>query len=147
APPFKSIINPDHKPFLAPSQMPRKIADFCRQTNQPAPNSPGEFIRTCLESLALTYRMTIEGLEEILGRKIQTIHIVGGGAQNELLNQMTADACQKEVIAGPTEATAIGNMLVTAISLGDIKNLSEGRAVVKQSFDVKHYERKQTGPW
>jgi rhamnulokinase len=147
AAPFKCVIDPNHKPFLTPGQMPRKIADFCAHTHQPAPASDGEFIRTCLESLALTYRMTIEGLEEVLGRKITTIHIVGGGAQNQLLNQMTADACAREVIAGPVEATAIGNMLVTAISLGDIKNLSEGRAVVKQSFDVKHYEPQAPTAW
>ena len=147
AAPFKAVIDPNHKPFLAPTQMPQKIADFCAQTHQPAPSSPGEFIRTCLESLALTYRMTIEGLEEVLGRRISTIHIVGGGAQNELLNQMTADACARPVIAGPVEATAIGNMLVTAISLGDIKNLEEGRAVVKQSFDVKRYEPQNTQQW
>ncbi len=91
--------------------------------------------------------MTIEGMEEVLGRRIGVIHIVGGGTQNELLNQMTADACARPVIAGPVEATAIGNMLVTAISLGDIKNLEEGRAVVKQSFDVKRYEPRNTAEW
>lgn len=147
ADPFRAIIDPNHKPFLAPGQMPRKIAEFCAHTHQALPTSPGEFIRTCLESLALTYRMTIEGLEDVLGRRISTIHIVGGGTQNELLNQMTADACARPVIAGPVEATAIGNMLVTAIALGDIKDLEQGRAVVKQSFDVKQYEPKNPTQW
>ena len=147
ATPFKAIIDLNHKPFLAPGQMPKKIAEFCTHTGQSCPSSPGEYIRTCLESLALTYRMTIEGMEEVLGRRIGVIHIVGGGTQNELLNQMTADACGRPVIAGPVEATAIGNMLVTAISLGEIKNLDEGRAVVKESFDVKRYEPRDAGEW
>jgi rhamnulokinase len=145
--PFAAIIDPDHKPFLSPGQMPAKIAAFCDKCGQPAPGSTGEFVRSCLESLALTYRKTIEGLEDVLGRQIGVIHIVGGGTQNELLNQMTADACNRPVIAGPVEATAIGNMLVTAIALGEVGNLEEGRAVVKQSFDVKRYEPKDTRSW
>jgi rhamnulokinase len=145
--PFAAVIDPDHKPFLSPGQMPAKIAAFCATTAQSAPASTGEVVRTCLESLALTYRKTIEGLEDVLGRKIGVIHIVGGGTQNELLNQMTADACNRPVIAGPVEATAIGNMLVTAIALGDIGNLEEGRAVVKESFDVKRYDPKDTRSW
>ena len=147
AKPFAAVIDPDHAPFIAPGQMPDKIAAFCRKTGQTAPASPGETVRTCLESLALTYRKTIEGLEDVLGRRIAVIHIVGGGTQNELLNQMTADACNRPVVAGPVEATAIGNMLVTAIALGDIKNLGEGRAIVKASFDVKRYEPKDTAAW
>jgi rhamnulokinase len=147
APPFKSLIDPDHTPFLSPGQMPQKIKDFCRKTNQPVPESSGEYVRTCLESLALTYRKTIEGLEDILGRKLATIHIVGGGTQNELLNQMTADATNRQVITGPIEATAIGNMLVCAIAKGDLKNLAEARQVVKNSFPVKPYTPKETNAW
>ncbi|HEY7116254.1 MAG TPA: rhamnulokinase family protein [Tepidisphaeraceae bacterium] len=144
---FKAVIDPDHKPFLSPGQMPQKISEFCRKTGQPTPASPGEFVRTCLESLALTYRKTIEGLEEVLGRRIAVIHIVGGGTQNELLNQMTADACGRPVAAGPVEATAIGNMLVTAIALGEIGDLAQGRQIVRDSFDVKRYEPKNAAAW
>ncbi len=147
AKPFVAAVDPDHQPFISPGQMPAKIAAFCQKTGQTAPASPGEVVRTCLESLALTYRKTIEGLEEILGRRIGVIHIVGGGAQNELLNQMTADACNRPVVAGPVEATAIGNMLVTAIALGDIKNLDEARTIVKASFDVKRYESRNSSAW
>jgi rhamnulokinase len=147
AKPFKAILDPDHKPFLTPGQMPRKITEFCARTAQETPYSPGEFVRTCLEGLALTYRKTLDGLEDVLGKKITTIHIVGGGAQNELLNQMTADACNRPVVAGPVEATAIGNMLVTAMALGDIANLADARAIVRKSFDVKRYEPKTTKPW
>jgi sugar (pentulose or hexulose) kinase len=145
--PFAALIDPDHKPFLSPGQMPQKIADFCAKTGQSAPASAGEVVRTCLESLALTYRKTIDGLEQVLGRKMGVIHVVGGGTQNELLNQMTADACNRPVVAGPVEATAIGNMLVTAIALGDIANLQEGRSIVRDSFDVKRYEPKNSQTW
>jgi rhamnulokinase len=147
ATPFKAVIDPDHKPFLSPGQMPRKVTEFCARTGQETPYSPGEFVRTCLEGLALTYRKTIEGLEDVLGNKIKVIHIVGGGTQNELLNQMTADACNRPVVAGPVEATAIGNMLVTAMALGDVKGLAEGREVVRSSFDVKRYEPGDTKQW
>ena len=123
------------------------MAAFCNKTNQPTPSSPGEYVRTCLESLALTYRKTLEGLEDVLGRRIAVIHIVGGGTQNELLNQMTADACNRPVITGPVEATAIGNMLVTAIALGDLKDLAQGRELVRASFDVKRYEPRNTAAW
>jgi len=147
AKPFKAVIDPDHKPFLSPGQMPRKITEFCARTGQETPYSPGEFVRTCLESLALTYRKTVEGLEDVLGNKIKVIHIVGGGTQNEVLNQMTADACNRPVVAGPVEATAIGNMLVQAIALGDIKDLAQGREIVRNSFDVKRYEPRNTASW
>jgi rhamnulokinase len=144
---LQSLVNPDHGPFLSPGDMPNKIAEFCRKTGQPVPSSPGEFVRACLDSLALAYRKTLDGLEDIVGRKIGVIHIVGGGVQNELLTQMTADACGKEVVAGPIEATAIGNILVQAMATGDIKSLADTRAIVRSSFDVKRYRPRHTGPW
>ena len=104
-------------------------------------------MRCCLESLAITYRQTLEGLEQILGYGIKTIHIVGGGCQNELLNQMTADACNRQVVAGPIEATAIGNILVQAMATGDLKSLAEARTVVRNSFDVKVFEPRDTSLW
>jgi len=145
--PFTAIINPDHQPFLAPSEMPQKIEQFCKNTKQTIPSSPGAVIRTCLESLALTYRRTLEILQEVTGKKIDIIHIVGGGSQNELLNQMTADACGKTVIAGPAEATAAGNVLVQAMALGDISNLPALRQIVRQSFELKTYQPKNSSPW
>ncbi len=142
-----SLIDPDHAPFASPGEMPKKIADFCRATNQPAPEGIGATVRCCLDSLALTYRKTLEGLEDILGKKIGVIHIVGGGTQNELLNQMTADACGRSVITGPVEATAIGNILVQAMATGDVNSLADARAIVRNSFDVKRYEPRHTGRW
>jgi sugar (pentulose or hexulose) kinase len=147
AKPLAALIDPDYKPFLSPGDMPRKIEEFCKKTGQRPPNARGEFVRACLDSLALTYRKTLEGLEDVLGRKAGAIHIVGGGCQNELLNQMTADACNRPVLAGPVEATAIGNILVQAMATGDVKSLADARAIVRQSFDVKRYEPRQTKPW
>ncbi|MGB7160863.1 MAG: rhamnulokinase family protein [Tepidisphaeraceae bacterium] len=144
---FGALIDPDHAPFLSPGDMPLKIDRFCELTKQPKPSNRGDYIRTCLDSLALTYRRTLEGLEDILGRKLNTIHIVGGGTQNELLSQMTADACNRVVIAGPVEATAIGNILVQAMATGDVKSLADARAIVRQSFDVKRYEPRDTKRW
>jgi rhamnulokinase len=144
---LQALINPDHAPFLMPGELPLKIETFCQQTKQRPPATRGDFVRTCLDSLALTYRNTLEGMEDILGRRISVIHIVGGGCQNELLNQMTADACGRTVIAGPIEATAMGNILVQAMATGDIKNLSEARKVVRESFAVKRYEPRDSKPW
>ncbi|QOV89960.1 rhamnulokinase [Humisphaera borealis] len=144
---FGAVIDPDHKPFGSPGEMPLKIEQYCRETGQRPPQTRSETVRCCLESLALTYRRTVEGLEDILGRKINTIHIVGGGCQNELLNQMTADATGRKVVAGPIEATAIGNILVQAMATGDIKSLAEAREVVRNSFDVKVFEPTDTKPW
>jgi len=145
--PLAVLIDPDHKPFLAPGEIPLKIEEFCRKTGQRPPNARGEYVRACLDSLALTYRKTLEGLEDVLGRKVAVIHIVGGGSQNELLNQMTADACNRPVVAGPVEATAIGNILVQAMATGDIKSLADARGVVLKSFEVKRYEPQQAKKW
>jgi rhamnulokinase len=147
SPGLVSLIDPDHGPFLTPGQMPEKIAAFCQKTGQRTPASKGEFVRCCLDSLALTYRRTLEGLEDILGRRIETIHIVGGGTQNELLNQMTADATSRAVIAGPIEATGIGNVLVQAMAIGAIRSLQDARAVVRASFPVKRYDPRETTKW
>jgi rhamnulokinase len=144
---FGPLIDPSHASFVTPGEMPSKIADFCRATGQRGISSRGEFVRCCMESLALTYRRTLEGLEDLLGRKLETIHIVGGGTQNELLNQMTADACGREVVAGPIEATAIGNILVQAMAVGEVKSLAEARQIVANSFPVKRYAPAHAAAW
>lgn len=144
---FTSLIDPDHAPFLSPGELPIKIEKFCRQTKQPTPATRGDFIRTCLDSLALTYRRTLDGLEDLIGRKIGVIHIVGGGCQNELLNQMTADATGRLVIAGPVEGTAMGNILVQAMAVGVVKDLAEARSIIRKSFPVKRFEPQDQKPW
>jgi rhamnulokinase len=147
AEPFRTVIDPDHKPFLEPGNIPGKIESFAAATQQRPPTNPGEFVRTCLEGLAIKYRQTLDGLEDVLGRKIKVIHIVGGGSRNELLNQMTADACNRTVIAGPAEATGIGNVLVQAMAMGRLRSLEEARKVVKNSFEVKRFEPRDAKAW
>ncbi len=138
--PFDILVDPDFAPFATPGDMPGKIDQYCEKTGQAKPATRGAYIRACVDSLALKYRHTLEGLEAILGKSIDTIHIVGGGTQNELLNQLTADICKKSVVAGPIEATAIGNILVQAIATGAIKDIAEARQVVRASFPVKRYD-------
>lgn len=122
--------------FLSPGNMPEKISEFCRETGQPIPSSPGAYVRTVLESLALTYGKVLHQVEQIIGKRIEKIHIVGGGSRNRLLNQLTADATGLPVAAGPVEATAIGNILIQALALGEIRSREHLREVVDSSFPV-----------
>ncbi len=147
APSFKSIINPDDTRFLLPDDMPTVIAQFCQETKQPVPGTPGEYVRCCLESLALRYRWTKEMLTKLTGRPINVIHIVGGGCQNRLLNQLTADATGCTVVSGPTEATALGNLLTQAMGLGLVGSLQQLRDIIRCSFPVERYEPKQAKGW
>jgi sugar (pentulose or hexulose) kinase len=116
-------------------------------TDQADPQSKGAVVRCALESLALKYRLVLEQLEETLERRLEPIHIVGGGAQNYLLNQFTADATGRQVLAGPVEATAAGNIITQAMALGHIASLEEGRQVVRDSFDVVTYEPTSQSKW
>lgn len=140
AKPFAAIVDPDDSSFLSPSDMPSAIRDYCTRHRQSPPADTGSLIRTCLEGLAFRYRRTKDQLESNLGRVFSRIHIVGGGSQNRLLSQFTADCCQVPVIAGPVEATAIGNVLVQGIARGDFANLAEGRSVVRASFPTETFE-------
>ncbi|MFO1021417.1 MAG: rhamnulokinase [Planctomycetales bacterium] len=147
APPFKSLIDPDHHTLLAPKDMPTAIRELCKSTGQPVPQSEGELVRCALESLALKYRIVLEGLEELSGEKVEVIHVVGGGSQNELLNQFTADACGRPVIAGPVEATALGNVLIQARTAGDIGSLADIRKVVRASVELKTFLPRNPDAW
>lgn len=147
APPFVSLINPADPRFLAPGDMPLKITAYCQETGQPAPATPGTFIRCVLESLALLYRQTLEQLERLTGRKIERLHIVGGGGKNALLNQFAANACQLPVITGPVEATAAGNVLIQAITLGHVTSLAAARGIVRDSFAVQRIEPREQAAW
>ena len=111
------------------------------------PSTEGELVRTCLESLALKYRLVLEQLEELTGTRVQAIHIVGGGSRNALLNQFAADACQRPVIAGPVEATAMGNLLVQARSHGDVGSLAEIRDCVRASDRIERFEPTNAAQW
>ena len=145
--PFRSLIDVDDPRFFEPFDMPNKIMDYCRETGQPVPRNKGEFSRCINESLALKYREAIEGLDEIVGYRIPALHIVGGGCQNNLINQFTANAINRPVITGPVEATAIGNLITQLIALGEIKDLDEGREVIKNSFPMTTFEPQDTEAW
>jgi rhamnulokinase len=140
APALRSFVDPDAPRFLNPPDMAAAIQAFCRETGQPVPEAEGELVRCALESLALKYQATLSGLEELIGHPVEVIHIVGGGSQNHLLNQFTADACNRPVLAGPVEATVLGNVLVQARSSAEVVNLADLRAVVRDSFEVRSFE-------
>ncbi len=145
--PLRSLVNPDDSRFLNPPDMPKAIQDFCRQTKQPVPKSEGELVRCAYESLALKYRQVLGWLEELAGNRIEVIHIVGGGSKSDILNQFTADACQRPVLAGPVEATAMGNLLVQVRSSGELSSLAEMRSVIRNSTQVKTYKPADPEPW
>jgi len=145
--PLVSLVQPDDPRFLNPPSMAAAIAGFCRETAQPIPATTEAFVRCAYESLALRYRAVLGEIEELTGRRLNTIHVVGGGARNRLLNQMTADATGRPVVAGPVEATAVGNLLAQALGLGELGSHAEGRALVGRSFPVETFEPGETGPW
>jgi rhamnulokinase len=145
--PFRSLIDPDYAPFLNPADMPASIASYCRMTGQPEPDSPTAFARAILESLAFKYRAVLESLEELTGRRFDEIRIVGGGARNRLLQQWTADATGRSVVAGPVEATALGNIGMQMIATGAVGSLEEARAVIDRSFPVERFEPLASDRW
>ena len=137
---FRSLLDVDDPGFVAPGDMPARIARACRRTRQPAPETTGQFARAIFESLALRYRSVLADLAGITGRRPAVLHVVGGGSRNELLCQYAADACGVPVVAGPVEATAVGNVLLQAISSGRVQDLSQGREIVRRSFPMRVYE-------
>jgi rhamnulokinase len=147
APPLVSLIDPDDPRFLNPGSMAQAMAGFCAETAQPVPTTTEAFVRCAFESLALRYRIVLGEIEALTGRRLNRIHVVGGGARNRLLNQMTADATERPVIAGPVEATVVGNLLAQALCLGVLDSHSQGRALVRSSFPVETFEPGETGPW
>jgi rhamnulokinase len=147
APGLVSFVDVDEPGFMAPSDMPEAIRATCRRTGQPVPDGVGGVIRAALESLALKYRRVLAWLEELVGGRIETVHIVGGGTQNRQLCQMTADACRRRVVAGPIEATAIGNVMMQAIAAGSVGSIAEAREVVRDSFSVEEYLPRNLEAW
>jgi rhamnulokinase len=147
ATPLRTLIDPSHASFQSPGDMLKKVADFAKASGQPAPESPGQFVRSCLESLALAYREKLDTLESILGRRFDVLHIVGGGGKSELLNQMTANATGRRVVVGPHEATAMGNLLVQAMAMGAAASLVELRRIVAKSVDLVTYEPTNASAW
>lgn len=147
APAFRALVDPNHDSFLNPDDMAQAIRTYCRRTDQPALETDGQVIRTALESLALKYRQVLEGIESLTGERVEVIHVVGGGSRNELLNQFTANACNRPVVAGPTEATALGNVLIQARAAGDVGTLSDLRSVVRASSELTEFLPQDTDAW
>jgi rhamnulokinase len=147
AEPFQFLINPDDPMFLNPRDMTQAVRDFCYQTAQGTPHTHGETIRCIYDSLALKYRYTLEQIREVSDQPIEVLHIIGGGANNHFLNQLTADATGLPVTAGPTEATAIGNIMIQAKALGYVSSLNEIRQIVANSFDMVHFTTTSELDW
>lgn len=147
AKPLQSLVDPNDDRFLRPGDHPAHIREFCRQSGQALPQTDAAIARCVFESLALAYRDVLLELQALTGRTIEVIHVVGGGARNRLLNQLTADATGIPVLAGPTEATVIGNALVQLISLGELAHLEEGRQLVANSYRLERFEPQRSGEW
>jgi rhamnulokinase len=147
AKPFLAVLDPDYNNFLHAGDMPDRIRKYCKDTNQAVPQTKGEIIRVALEGIALKYRWVLARLEELSGKRLDPIHIIGGGTKNRLLNQFAADCMGRDVIAGPVEATAIGNVLMQAIALGHLNTLDDARAVVRASFTPETYHPAGKDGW
>ena len=144
---FRSLVDPDHAGFLNPESMPAAIADYCRRTGQPEPATPPAYVRTILESLALKYRMVLKALEDVTGVRVEEVRIVGGGSRNRLLNQYSANATGLPVIAGPVEATALGNIAMQMLATGAVSSLAEARQVIERAFPVERYAPQAADLW
>jgi len=146
-PPLRHLIDPDHRSFAMPADMLAEIDAFCDQTEQPRPTTVGGYTRTVLESLALKYRSVLESLESLSGTKFREIRVVGGGSQNDLLNHFTADATGCAVLAGPAEATALGNLAMQMVGSGAVTSLDVAREVIRASFPTRLFEPRDNSAW
>jgi rhamnulokinase len=147
AEPFAHFINPDDASFANPQSMLKTIEEFCIRTGQSAPQSDAQIIRTIFESLALRYREVLEMLEGMAPFAIDVLHIIGGGSKNALLNQYTANATGKRVVAGPSEATAFGNIMMQAIGAGVVGSLAEARAIIRASIETEEFQPQDSEAW
>jgi rhamnulokinase len=145
--PFQHLVDPDSPGFLKPAHMPAAIDQFCVATGQPRPARPGAYVRTILESLALKYRLVLDSLFQLTGGNIRQIRVIGGGSKNRLLNQFTADATGRQVVAGPAEATALGNVAMQMLATGAASSLAEVRALIDHSFPVEVFVPTDTARW
>lgn len=144
---FRHLFDPDDESFLRPSNMLAAIDQFCIRTHQPVPHEPGAYVRAVLESLAFKYRMVLRNLEHVCGKRMAQIRVIGGGSKNRLLNQLTADATGTKVLAGPAEATALGNVAIQILATGGAASLQEVRAIVDRSFPTEIFEPLETDKW
>jgi rhamnulokinase len=146
-PSFRYLVDPDDDSFLRPPHMITAINQFCTRTHQPVPQAPGAYVRAIMESLAFKYRLVLRNLEQVSGKRVEQIRIIGGGSKNRLLNQLTADATGRRVLAGPAEATALGNVAIQILATGEAGSLQEVRAIVDRSFPTEVFEPRDTDQW
>src|SRR4029077_3819878 len=144
---FLHLVDPDDESFLRPADMLTAIDKFCARTHQPVPREPGAYVRAVLESLAFKYRFVLRNLEQVSGKRIGQIRIIGGGSKNRLLNQLTADATGRKIFAGPAEATALGNVAIQILASGGAASLQEVRAIVDRSFPTEVFDPLETDNW
>lgn len=147
AEPFAAHLDPDYSEFLAPGNMPEKINKYLVNMGQSKIDDKGQIVRIILENLAFTYRSVMAAIEDVMKKRIDVLHIVGGGIRNELLSQFAANATGKKVITGPVEATACGNILMQAVACGQIKSLAQGRDLIRNSFELKEFETEEPAIW
>ena len=145
--PFSVFLDPDDRSFYNPQNMESAIVEFCRRTSQEPPEDRGTMLRAVYESLALKYRLVAEQIQAVSGSPVSVIHIVGGGSKNTFLNQLTANACGMKVVAGPEEATAVGNAVVQAMGLGLIKKPADARAMIQSAFPIREFTPKERETW
>jgi sugar (pentulose or hexulose) kinase len=144
---FRCLVDPDHESFLRTADMPAAIDQFCARTHQPAPKTPAGYVRAILESLAFKYRVVLSSLEKLTGKRVEQIRVIGGGAKNRLLNQLTADATGRTVLAGPAEATALGNVAMQMLATGTVSSLKEVRGIIERSYPAEVFEPLDTEKW
>jgi rhamnulokinase len=147
AEPFQAVIDPDDGDFLMPGNMPQRVQSYCRRTGQAVPETKGDIVRCVLESIALKYRWVLERVEEVVGYRLEPVHIFGGGTRNRLLNQFAASAMGRLCVVGPVEATAVGNFLMQAVGLGVLPDIQTGRDAVRASFPVDYYQPDGDARW
>jgi sugar (pentulose or hexulose) kinase len=147
APAFSAFIDPDCPAFYNPSNMEQAITEFCRETGQKSPEGKGSFLRTVYESLALKYREVNEDIVRVCKKPTKVVHIVGGGSRNEMLNQFTANSLGLPVLAGPVEATAVGNLMVQAIGCGVVSSLHQAMPIIKKAFPIASYKPQNAVEW
>jgi rhamnulokinase len=146
-PAFRHLVDPDESSFSNPDDMPEAIDRFCHRTDQPAPSTPGAYARTVFDSLALKYRLVIRDLQSLIDQPISRIRVIGGGSQNALLNQLTADATGLPVVAGPVEATALGNVAVQMLATGAVASLAEARGIIDRSVPTTLFTPRDVDAW
>ena len=144
---FKCFIDPDAPEFALPGNLPERIKEYCLKTNQNVPETDGEIVRCIYESLAMKYRFALKQISENTNKSFDALHLLGGGTKDAFLCRMTADSIGFPVVAGPAEATALGNIILQLIALGDLKNADEGRALIKKQEKLLTYNPENTQLW